>query len=184
MLNLLANWEREQLRFRSKGIAYATPPIGTRRWRKPVPLWVDSAWCDEHQTQEAFRFGSKCYQLNPYTKQYEGSEDCLFLNVWTPSLDSTRSNLEVMVWIHGGFLQFGNGNEPGISPTAKLAKKMNMVFVSMNYRLYTLGFMALDILTDDILTDSKGNYGLWDQLCALQWVKENIKNFGGDPRKV
>ncbi|GIX78530.1 hypothetical protein CEXT_720551 [Caerostris extrusa] len=57
-----------------------------------------------------------------------------------------------MVWIHGGFLQFGNGNEPGISPTAKLAKKMNMVFVSMNYRLYTLGFMALDILTDDILT--------------------------------
>ncbi|PRD35963.1 UNVERIFIED_CONTAM: pnbA [Trichonephila clavipes] len=89
-----------------------------------------------------------------------------------------------MVWIHGGFLQFGNGNEPGISPTAKLAKKMNMVFVSMNYRLYTLGFMALDILTDDILTDSKGNYGLWDQLCALQWVKENIKNFGGDPRKV
>ncbi|GIX78531.1 COesterase domain-containing protein [Caerostris extrusa] len=73
----------------SQGIAYATPPIGTRRWRKPVPLWVDSAWCDEHQTQEAFHFGSKCYQLNPYTKQYEGSEDCLFLNVWTPSLDST-----------------------------------------------------------------------------------------------
>ncbi|GFY19885.1 COesterase domain-containing protein [Trichonephila clavipes] len=70
-----------------QGIAYATPPIGTRRWRKPVPLWVDSAWCDEHQTQEAFTFGSKCFQLNPYTKLYEGSEDCLFLNVWTPSLD-------------------------------------------------------------------------------------------------
>ncbi|GBN51892.1 Para-nitrobenzyl esterase [Araneus ventricosus] len=89
-----------------------------------------------------------------------------------------------MVWIHGGFLQFGNGNEPGLSPSAKLARKMNMVFVSMNYRLYTLGFMALDLLSDDILTDSKGNYGLWDQLCALQWVKDNIRNFGGDPRKV
>ncbi|KAF8768164.1 Para-nitrobenzyl esterase like protein [Argiope bruennichi] len=84
-----------------KGIAYATPPVGTRRWRKPVPLWVDSAWCDEHQTQEAFTFGSKCFQLNPYTKLYEGSEDCLFLNVWTPSLDSSRTGLEVMVWIHG-----------------------------------------------------------------------------------
>ncbi|CAL1278444.1 unnamed protein product [Larinioides sclopetarius] len=167
-----------------KGIAYATPPVGTRRWRKPVPLWVDSAWCDEHQTQEAFTFGYKCFQLNPYTKLYEGSEDCLFLNVWTPSLDSSRTGLEVMVWIHGGFLQFGNGNEPGLSPSAKLARKMNMVFVSMNYRLYTLGFMALDLLSDDILTDSKGNYGLWDQLCALQWVKDNIRNFGGDPRKV
>ncbi|KFM76584.1 Neurotactin, partial [Stegodyphus mimosarum] len=89
-----------------------------------------------------------------------------------------------MVWIHGGFLQFGNGNEPGLSPTAKLAQKLGVVFVSMNYRLYTLGFMALDLLSDNILTDSKGNYGLWDQLCALQWVKDNIKNFGGDPRKV
>lgn len=89
-----------------------------------------------------------------------------------------------MVWIHGGFLQFGSGNEPGISPSSKLAQKLNVVFVSMNYRLYTLGFMALDLLSNDIMTDSRGNYGLWDQLCALQWVKDNIRNFGGDPRKV
>lgn len=89
-----------------------------------------------------------------------------------------------MVWIHGGFLQFGSGNEAGLSPSAKLAHKLNTVFVSMNYRLYTLGFMALDILSNDIMIDSKGNYGLWDQLCALQWVKDNIRNFGGDPRKV
>ncbi|KAG8199609.1 hypothetical protein JTE90_009445 [Oedothorax gibbosus] len=167
-----------------KGVAYAAPPIGPLRWRKPVPLWVEGAWCEEHRTQEAFEFGSECFQLNPYTKQYQGSEDCLVLNVWTPTLDTQKGGLEVMVWVHGGFLQFGNGNEPGISPNAKLAKKMNMVFVSMNYRLYTLGFMALDLLSDNILTDSKGNYGLWDQLCALQWVKDNIKNFGGDPRKV
>ncbi|XP_035225102.1 uncharacterized protein LOC118197679 [Stegodyphus dumicola] len=74
-----------------KGIAYAKPPVGPLRWRKPVPLWVDT-WCDEHQTQEAFHFGSKCFQLNPYSKHYEGNEDCLFLNVWTPSLDSSVSS--------------------------------------------------------------------------------------------
>ncbi|XP_042899934.1 para-nitrobenzyl esterase-like isoform X2 [Parasteatoda tepidariorum] len=167
-----------------KGIAYASPPVGPLRWRKPVPLWVDSTWCEEHNTQEAFHFGTECFQLNPYTKNFEGSEDCLFLNVWTPSLDTSKGGLDVMVWIHGGFLQFGNGNQAGLSPSAKLAKKMNMVFVSMNYRLYTLGFMALELLSDNILTDSKGNYGLWDQLCALQWIKDNIRNFGGDPRKV
>lgn len=74
-----------------QGIAYAKPPIGNLRWRKPVPLWIDSTWCDEHHTQEAFDFGTKCFQLNPYSKHYEGSEDCLFLNVWTPSLDISVS---------------------------------------------------------------------------------------------
>lgn len=89
-----------------------------------------------------------------------------------------------MVWIHGGFLQFGNGHQPGLRPSGKLAKKMDTVFVSFNYRLHALGFLALDQLANSGANSSFGNYGLWDMTVALAWVQQNIKAFGGDARKV
>lgn len=95
-----------------------------------------------------------------------------------------QANLEVMVWIHGGFLQFGSGHEPGLRPSGELARKMNTVFVSFNYRLLSLGFLALDQLANEGQNGSSGNYGLWDQVVALNWIQDNIKSFGGDPFKV
>lgn len=89
-----------------------------------------------------------------------------------------------MVWIHGGFLQFGSGHQKGLSPSGHLAKHLNMVFVSFNYRLHVLGYLALDILYNNLLEDSRGNYGMWDQLVAMEWVRDNILYFGGDPQKV
>ncbi|GFQ81630.1 fumonisin B1 esterase [Trichonephila clavata] len=94
-----------------------------------------------------------------------------------------QAGLEVLVWIHGGFLQWGSGHEPGICPSGRVAKRLNAVFVSFNYRLGALGFMALDVLSQ-MPQDAKGNYGLWDQIVALQWVQHNIRAFGGDPDKV
>lgn len=89
-----------------------------------------------------------------------------------------QANLEIMVYIHGGFLQFGSGHQPGMRPSTKLAKKMNIVFVSFNYRLLALGFLAL------ANNSNYSNFGLWDQIVALQWVQENIKYFGGDARQM
>ena len=99
-----------------------------------------------------------------------------------------------MVWIHGGFLQFGSGHQPGLRPNGKLAKTMDSVYVSLNYRLYAFGFMPLDLLvnntnngTDDNLIQNENNstnFGLMDVILALQWVQNNIRTFGGDPRKV
>lgn len=91
--------------------------------------------------------------------------------------------MEVLVWIHGGFLHWGSGHDPGICPSGRVAKRLNSVFVSFNYRLGPLGFMALDILSTNP-QDARGNYGLWDQIVALEWVKHNIRAFGGDPEKV
>lgn len=94
-----------------------------------------------------------------------------------------QAGLEVLVWIHGGFLHWGSGHEPGICPSGRVAKRLNSVFVSFNYRLGALGFMALDVLSTNP-QDARGNYGIWDQIVALEWVKQNIRAFGGDPEKV
>ncbi|XP_023228559.1 uncharacterized protein LOC111628933 [Centruroides sculpturatus] len=173
----------EEGAFVFKGIPYAVPPVGDLRWKKTVPIWTDTKHCSNTSRQRAHQFSPPCFQLSPYNKKYKGQEDCLYLNIWSPRLDSS-ADLEVMVWIHGGFLQFGAGNRPGLCPSAKLAKKLNMVFVSLNYRLHSLGFMALDLLVGSILADGFGNYGLWDMIVALQWIQDNIKNFGGDPKKI
>ena len=96
-----------------------------------------------------------------------------------------------MVWIHGGFLQFGSGHQPGLRPNGKLAKTTNTVYVSLNYRLYAFGFMPLDLLTnstnnstEDRVRSDSTNFGLMDIIEALNWIQANIRSFGGDPRKV
>ncbi|XP_064480403.1 para-nitrobenzyl esterase-like [Ornithodoros turicata] len=167
--------------FAFKGLRYAEPPVGEHRWRRPRPLASTQNTPALSCVTKADQFGSQCLQINPNTKKFEGSEDCLFVNVWTPRIDAT-AHLEVMVWIHGGFLQVGSGHQPGLSPSGKLAHKLNVVMVSFNYRLGPLGFMALSILRDD--NDTRGNFGLLDAALALDWVRNNIQAFGGDPDKV
>lgn len=166
-----------------KGIPYALPPTNERRWKAPVPLskCTNTCWMN---TFNASTFGNTCIQKDVHnTSQLKGSEDCLYLNVWTPTLNP-HANLPVMVWIHGGSLQFLNGNWPTYSPTTKLANKTNVVYVSMNYRLHAFGFMALDILSKQSPHNASGNYGFMDQQLALQWVQKNIRNFGGNPNMV
>ncbi|XP_071134747.1 para-nitrobenzyl esterase-like [Mytilus edulis] len=166
-----------------KGIPYAVPPLRDLRWTPPQALGKTGGSCWKG-TFNASTFGNTCIQRNPdNSSEIIGSEDCLYLNVWTPTLNSS-ANLPVMVWIHGGSLQLSNGNWPTYSPTVQLANSTNVVYVSMNYRLHAFGFMALDILTARSAHKTSGNYGFMDQQLALEWVQKNIKNFGGNPDLV
>ncbi|XP_033741434.1 para-nitrobenzyl esterase-like isoform X2 [Pecten maximus] len=163
-----------------KGIPYAVPPIRTQRWQPPEPLTHDAGTCWPG-TFDASVLKSQCVQRRG--DSVVGTEDCLHLNVWTPT-NVTSANLSVMVFIHGGSLEIGNGDRPGYAPNEQLARDTNIVYVSMNYRLQAFGFMALDILSQNSKTNTSGNYGHMDQILALKWVQENIRNFGGDPSKV
>ncbi|GFR28969.1 carboxylesterase [Trichonephila clavata] len=110
----------------------------------------------------------------------KGILDSFFFVKYQPR---TQAGLDVMVWVHGGFLQFGSGHQKGLSPDGHLAHVLNVVFVSFNYRLHVLGYLALDTLFNNLLEDSRGNYGTWDQLVVMEWVRDNILYFGGDPKK-
>ncbi|XP_073515006.1 para-nitrobenzyl esterase-like isoform X4 [Phyllobates terribilis] len=162
-----------------KGIPYASPPSGSLRWRPPKE---PTCWND---TLDATKFRSMCAQVRPLSETGEvmGSEDCLHVNVWTPSLDH-EANLPVMFWIHGGYLLIGSGFEPGYCPNEDLAQWSHIVHVSFNYRLNAFGFMTLEKLREGSPTNSSGNYGFMDQIAALKWVQRNIRSFGGDPNKV
>ncbi|XP_067672210.1 para-nitrobenzyl esterase-like [Haliotis asinina] len=167
-----------------KGIPYAEPPVNQNRWKAPVPLSNSTGTCWSG-TYDATTFGAQCTQPINDTDftQTVGNEDCLYLNVWSPSLDGNGS-LPVMVWIHGGDLVDGNGSMVGYSPNPEVAKDLQFVFVSMNYRLGPMGFMTLDLLSKASETGTSGNYGFMDQIQVLKWVQSNIRNFGGDPGKV
>ncbi|KAL5009508.1 hypothetical protein ScPMuIL_011813 [Solemya velum] len=164
--------------FSFRGIPFAKPPVGSLRWKAPVPV---DCWTG---TLNAHSFGESCYQPSlANISVHWGSEDCLFVNVWTPNT-SPNARLSVMVWIHGGMNEYMSGNWPRYSPTEKLAKYTNIVYVSMNYRLHALGYMALDLISQSSPTGTSGNYGLMDQILALQWVQRHVRYFGGDPKKV
>jgi para-nitrobenzyl esterase len=159
------------------GIPYAAPPTGARRWRAPE---ATEAWSTP---REATRFGSPCPQVEMFSgKRMEGtSEDCLFLNVWTPALQpATRA--PVMVFIHGGGFTMGTGGMPLYDGTA--LAHAGVVLVNMNYRLGALGFLGHPALSAESPNNASGNYGLQDQQRALQWVRDNIAAFGGDPDNV
>lgn len=162
-----------------KGIPYAAPPIGALRWKTPQPV---ASWTD---VRSATEFGPRCMQGRLFEdmifRDKGPSEDCLYLNVWTPS-DSADAHLPVMVWIYGGGFQAGASSEPR-QDGENLAKK-GVVVVSMNYRLGVFGFFAHPELTKESDHNASGNYGLEDQLAALQWVQRNIHAFGGDPKNV
>lgn len=166
-----------------RGIPYARAPVNDLRWRPPEPIAAENNNCWAG-TLDASKFGNVCYQRRRNdTSQYFGSEDCLYLNVWTPTIDPT-AKFPVAVWIHGGYLETGNGNKDNFSPTEKLSNETNIVYVSFNYRLQAFGFMALQWLADDSPKNTSGNYGFMDQIEALKWIQRNINKFGGDKDKV
>ncbi|XP_069479286.1 para-nitrobenzyl esterase-like isoform X2 [Ambystoma mexicanum] len=169
------------LAYTFKGIPYAQAPIGPLRWKPPHKL-NGSCW---NGTLNALEFKSRCAQVQPLNASgtVMGMEDCLYLNIWTPSL-APEAKLPVMVWIHGGYLHIFSGSEDGYSPTEELAMKTNIVHVSFNYRLNAFGYMALSLLREGSPTNTSGNYGFMDQIAALEWIKKNIHAFGGDPEKV
>lgn len=162
-----------------KGIPFAAPPIGTLRWQPPQP---GKPW---EGIRKADSFGPRCMQAPIYSdmvfRDAGPSEDCLYLNVWTPATKA-NAKLPVMVWIYGGGFQAGAASEPRQDGEA-LAKK-GVVVVSMNYRLGVFGFFSHPELTKESPHHASGNYGLQDQAAALAWVHENIYAFGGDPGKV
>ncbi len=162
-----------------KGIPFAQPPVGDLRWRAPQPA---KPWSGVH---EAVNFGARCIQADVSTDQVPRasslSEDCLYLNVWTPGVKADVK-LPVLVYIYGGGFQSGDGSESRYDGEA-LAKQ-GMVVVTINYRLGALGYLALPELTKESPQHVSGNYGLLDQTLALQWVQKNIATFGGDPQKV
>ncbi len=161
------------------GIPYAAPPVGPLRWKPPQPA---AKWSG---TRDATEFGYRCMQAPIFHdmvfRDPGQSEDCLTLNVWTPA-KKKDAKLPVMVWIFGGGFVGGSTSEPR-QDGEHLAHK-GVVVVSMNYRLGIFGFFVSPELAAESPQHAAGNYGLLDQTAALQWVKRNIANFGGDPGNV
>jgi para-nitrobenzyl esterase len=163
-----------------KGIPYAAPPVGNLRFRPP-----------EHpprhnQVLMADMFKPWCVQpiergfLTASDPETQISEDCLYLNIWRPEKSGT---FPVMFWIHGGGLETGGGAAP-MYRGERLSSKEGVVVVTINYRLEVLGFMAHPALSAEDAHHTSGNYGLLDQIAALEWVRENISGFGGDPDNI
>lgn len=179
-----------------RGIPYAAPPVGSLRWRPPEPA---ARWTG---VRSATRLGHNCIQHQPYSDidpfTAGVSEDCLYLNVWTSSLPlpsspsplpsspsprpPSRFPRPVLVWIHGGGFWAGFGGEERHNG-ARLAQK-GAVVVTLNYRLGAFGFLAHPAIAAESPHHAAGDYGLLDQIAALQWVRRNIARFGGDPSRV
>ncbi|WP_186758598.1 carboxylesterase/lipase family protein [Echinicola salinicaeni] len=156
-----------------KGVPFAQPPVGALRWKAPQP---PVSW---EGIREATSYAPSPYQPgNPASGK---SEDCLYLNIWTPA-NSPEDNLPVMVWIYGGGFSFGTTADP-VTTGKHLAQK-GVVVVSIAYRVGQLGFLAHPELSAENPNGVSGNYGLLDQIAGLKWIKKNIKAFGGNPDKV
>ncbi len=162
-----------------KGIPFAAPPVGPLRWKAPQSA---ASW---KGVRKATEFGARCMQGRIYPdmifRDSGPSEDCLYLNVWTPAT-SAKQKLPVMVWIYGGGYAAGAASEPR-QDGENLARK-GVVVVSMNYRLGVFGVLTHPELAKESGHNSAGNYGLMDQVAALEWVRRNIARFGGDPKTV
>ena len=161
-----------------KGIPYAAPPVGPLRWRPPQPV---ASW---RGVRKAATHSPACPQPGVYppdAPQEPTSEDCLTLNVWAPATPSA-GKLPVMVWIHGGGLMNGSGSVPQYAGDQLAAR--GVIVVTINYRLGVLGFLAHPELNGETPYGGSGNYGLLDQIAALQWVNRNIAAFGGDPDRI
>jgi para-nitrobenzyl esterase len=161
------------------GIPFAKPPVGELRWKAPQ---APGNWKGVLQTKE---FGPRPVQAviwgDMHSRSNGVSEDCLYLNVWTPAKRNT-TGLPVLVYFYGGGFVAGDGSEPRYDG-ASMAKK-GIVVVTVNYRLNVFGFLAHPELSKESPYKASGNYGLLDQAAGLQWVAKNIAVFGGDPKKI
>ncbi len=160
-----------------RGIPYAAPPIANNRWRPPEP---PASWSG---IRDATNFGPRCVQggFAPGAIQPLSSEDCLYLNVFTPA-NSQDELLPVMMWIHGGGFFTGTASSNQYDSQHLAAK--GAVVVTINYRLGTFGFFAHPELTEESPNNSSGNYAMLDAIAALEWIYENVAAFGGDPTNV
>lgn len=162
-----------------KGVPFAEPPIGGLRWSPPQPV---KPWTGVRQ---ATQFGPRCMQQALFGdmgfRSNGMSEDCLYLNVWTPA-KSGKERLPVLVYFFGGGFMAGDGSEPRYDGES-MARK-GIVAITVNYRLGVFGFFAHPDLTKESPRHASGNYALLDQNAALLWVRQNIEAFGGDPRKI
>ena len=163
-----------------KGVPFAAPPTGALRWKAPQPV---QPW---QGVRQAGKFGPRAMQLPLFSDMVfrsDGvSEDCLYLNVWTPAKAPRGGKLPVLVYFYGGGFAAGDGSEPRYDG-ASMARQ-GIVAVTVNYRLNVFGFLAHPELTAESPHQASGNYGLMDQSAALSWVRRNIAAFGGDPERV
>jgi para-nitrobenzyl esterase len=163
-----------------KGIPFAAPPVGALRWKAPQPL---APW---KGVRQAAKFGPRAMQLPLFSDMVfrsDGvSEDCLYLNVWTPAKTPRGAKLPVLVYFYGGGFAAGDGSEPRYDG-ASMARQ-GIIALTVNYRLNVFGFLAHPELTAASPHQASGNYGLMDQSAALAWVRRNIAAFGGDPDRV
>lgn len=168
-----------------KGIPFAAPPVGERRWKVPQPVqpWSGVRQCDAFGPSPV---QGKPSPFGPWSAEFlipkePISEDCLYLNVWSGAKAASERR-PVLVWIYGG--GFGSGGSGCAIYDGEATAKKGIVFVSINYRVGPFGFFAHPELTKESGHNASGNYGLMDQVAALQWVKKNIAAFGGDPNNV
>ncbi len=160
------------------GIPYAAPPTGELRWKPPREI---APWT---QVKSATAFSPSCPQPGQSVLALGSgkfSEDCLYMNVWTPA-EKPGERLPVMVWIHGGAFNFGSASQPEYD--GKHLAEKGVVVVTINYRLGPLGFLVHPLLSRESPQGTSGNYALLDQIAALKWVQKNIAAFGGNPDQV
>lgn len=168
-----------------KGIPYAKPPVGELRWKAPQPAepWKGTRACVEFGPAgiQGDRSVQPYWGYNMYPTPYEVSEDCLYINVWTPA-ESTDEKLPVLFWTHGGANEGGFGHEEENDGEA-LARR-GCILVTYNYRMSAFGFLAHPQLSKEDPNGVSGNYGFMDAVAALKWTRRNIAAFGGDPDNI
>lgn len=167
------------------GIPYAAPPVGPLRWHEPMPA------ADWQGVRDCARPSARCPQLGVqpggfYEREFYPvaepmSEDCLYLNVWTPA-QSAQEKLPVIFWVHGGAFMTGYGHSAHFD--GEHFARQGVILVTINYRLNVFGWMVDPELSAESEHGVSGNYGLLDQICALKWVRRNISAFGGDPERI
>jgi para-nitrobenzyl esterase len=159
-----------------RGIPFAAPPVGELRWKPPQP---PVAW---QGVREAKAFGSDCMQFPFAPPVTSMSEDCLYLNVYKPASAKEGDHLPVYVWIYGGAFRANTASNPAGEDPGDV--RDGIIYVNFNYRVNVFGFMAHPGLTAETTYGASGNYGLMDEIAALEWVRDNIAKFGGDPANV
>lgn len=175
-----------------KGIPYAAPPVGELRWKAPQPpvSWEGTRFCDHFGPTSIQGDRDDAPSMNPfaaffqkefYPEKMPMSEDCLFLNIWTPK-ETGDERLPVLLWIHGGGFGGGYGHEMEFDGEG--FARRGVILVTINYRTGIMGFLGHPELSAESPDGVSGNYGILDQIAALRWVRQNIAAFGGDPDRI